>query len=296
MKNIDTGIYQPNPPRKCGRKLPDATYGEGGDFSLDGALSPWTWMLGDGLEKYISLSDGDVPPRLPVSINPIMSIMTLGFVPGYGPDIEMPQDAQQEYERLSYALKTPGIADQVGDNHYSAFEFFEETVLYGPSRRIPKRLAKTLSRTIADHGPIPMIFVHRKIPVFQNEKQRDIATIERGMGLYDWTRQADDMIPTWEKEGWGMYARRNQDAGHAHYMARILWVIDEIKNNWESHKDEENWRHAKDFFGKLRYVKQTFGASWLCKISYTLPLDGDPDEEMLELPGINLIDLNEEEE
>lgn len=288
------GIYHSNPPRGCGSKAPDACYAEGGDFTPLGGLYNWVWLLGDGLERYISFTDREVPPRQVVGIDPVLSIMTLSYIPAGGPDIRLTDDALDEYRRLSSATKSPGIADHVGDQFYSAMSFYDETNLYGPSRRITKQVAKTLSELISRVGPIPMVFTHSKVPVFRNEVEKNFAkqfVYLFGNLTLDWPDRWDD--PTWERDSWGQYVRRGQTAGRDHYLLPILDMIDELKYKWQDRKDSKDWQDARKFFKGLRYVKQTFGMSWLCKVSYTLPESGSPDDEVLELPGINIINLKD---
>jgi hypothetical protein len=137
-----------------------------------------------------------------------------------------------------------------------------------------------------------MIFIHGKMPVFRNEEEMYQAlSITEDLFGADWDTKW--MSPTWENDDWGMYARRAHWTGYSHYMIPILRVIDELKSNWQNRKDDEDWKSARKFFKHLRYVKQTFGASWLCKVSYTLPVKGELDEDVMGLPGINIIDLEE---
>ena len=48
----------------------------------------------------------------------------------------------------------------------------------------------------------------------------------------------------------------------------------------------------RDFFDSLTYTEQPFGLSWLTKISYTMPQEGEPEEDIYEIPGLNIIDLD----
>jgi len=287
------GMYHPNPPRRCGgSKQEDAYYLEGGDFIEDGALHAWTWLLGDGLNRYIGLSKQEVPPRQVVGVNPIMTILFENYIPADGPPLPVPEDKKALYEQLVLATKTPGVADHVGDQFYSAWNFYLETAQFGPSRRVPKQVAVTLGDLINRFGPLPMMFAHSKIPLFRNEKEmaRAMSHVDK---LHDIDFGLRYMFPTWTHDNWGQYARRDHWIGSTHFMIPILGVIDDLKENWQQYKDIKEWQVARDFFANLRYVKQTFGMGWLCKISYTLPSDGEPDGDAYDIPGINIIDLEQ---
>jgi hypothetical protein len=288
------GGYHPNPPRKCGgSKQPDSFYLEGGDFDPNGSLHNWAWLLGDGVGRHISFTKEELPPRQVVGVNPLMTILFESYVPADGPAIPVPDDKRLLYERLAGATKQRGIADHVGDSHYSAWDFYLETAEYGPSRRVSKDVAKSLGDLIHEFGPLPMMFAHSQIPVFRNDFEFGVAMgqVNAVQDPVEWSDRY--RRPTWDHESWGTYARYDQWIGSSHVLIPMLAVIDDLKNHWQEHKEEKVWQDARAFFKTLRYAKQTFGMSWLCRVSYTLPKDGAPDQDAYEIPGINVIDLEE---
>ena len=277
-----TFMNDPNPSRKCGSKKHDAFYAEGGDFSEDGALNTWTWLLGDGLENSIFLK---VPARQVVAIDPVLTVFFKSFMYPTNADVVIPGELEERYERLNLAMKSPGVADHVGANNYTAHNFYVETSLYGPSRRIPQKTAKYLAEIISLMGPIPMLFTHSKIPVFR-DKIEMISALQVIQDDFMEISQSAYWLPSWEYEQWGMYARRGQWPGHDHVLIPILAFIDKLEDGLI--EDDK----AKDFFKSLTYTEQTLGLSWLTKITYTLPEAGELGEDILGIPGLNIIDLD----
>lgn len=294
-------MYNQNPPRKCGTKKEDSYYLESGEISIDGALHAWSWLLGDGLTRNITFSKQEVPPRQVVGVNPIMTILFESYIPADGPPIPVPETKKALYEQLIMATKTPGLADHVGDQYYSAWEFYLETAELGLSRRIPKTVAATLAELISIHGPLPVMLSHSQVPVFRSEEEMAKAMDHVNATQTTFYRTVDEavswegrwMSPTWTHDNWGQYHRRDHWIGSSHYMIPILAVVDDLKNKWQTYKEIEEWQAARKFFNGLRYVKQTFGMSWMCQVSYTLPFKGEADEEVYNIPGINIIDLKE---
>lgn len=284
----------PNPKRGCGTKDNDACYAEGSEFSADGMLQPWVWLLGDGINENLYL---EVPPRQVIMINPVATI-TLQSLIGLEWPYEIPEELQPLYERLNQATKSLGIADHVGATAYSAFSFAAEVLDYGPSRRISKDMARELAEIVFNSGPIPMLFTHNRMPVFRHAEDRLNARmlIEDCMDKLDWNRH-DYLKPTWLHDNWGMY--RNNWVGNEHYMLPILTGLSIIDHGWKEVKNSKPWQRLKDFLGNadhVRFMEQPFGMSWLCKITYTLDENGQADPEMLDVPGINILDLDAIEE
>ncbi len=284
------GMYHPDPPRGCGGKEEDACYLETGEFDPNGGLNSWTWLLGDGFERTIAFSKEQVPPRQVVGIDPVMTILFETYIAADGPSIPIPKAKLARYEHLRVATKSPGVADHVGDQFYSAWGFYRECMQFGPSRRVTKQVAKVMSEIINTVGPIPMVFSHPKIPIFRDNIEW-VKAAEHVTNVLGTDFEFNYLFPTWTHDNWGMYARRDQWIGKSHFMLPFLQVIHKLKDDWQELKDIEEWKEARKFFNGLRYAKQTFGCAWLCKVSYTLPGSAEPDEEMMELPGINVIDL-----
>lgn len=280
-------MNNPNPPRKCGTKKHDSFYAEGGELEIGGALRIWTWLLGNGMEDNVFL---EVPARQVVAIDPVLTVFFKSFMYPTDAKIVIPEELEELYDRLNLAMKSPGVADHVGANYYTAHNFASEVRTLGPSRRIPKKTARYLAEIISIMGPIPMLFTHSKIPVF-----KDIHQLNEAINifhevtnhyLYDTTLFWE---PTWMADDWGMYARRDQMPGDDHFMLPILSMIDDIDSGII--EDER----IEDFFKSLDYVEQTLGLSWLTKVTYTLPKDDNPlayDDDIYEIPGLNILDLD----
>jgi len=289
-------MFEQNPKRGCGTKKYDACYAEADIFSEDGMLQPWTWLLGDGIKDNMYIQ---VPPRQVILINPVATI-TLKSLIGKDWPFEIPEESEPLYKRLSYVTKATGIADHVGDKFYSAFSFMAETLEYGPSRRISKDMAKELATIIWNEGPIPMLFTHNRIPVLRHEEDRvrlmSLVSDCFEEGKIDWEK-SNWLIPTWWHKDWGMY--RDNWVGNSHYLIPVLGCVDIIEKSWKTVRNEEPWQRLKDFMRDTEHIaftEQPFGLSWLCKVTYTLDVDGLADATMLDVPGLNIINLDELEE
>jgi hypothetical protein len=288
--------YHPNPKRGCGKKTNDACYAEGGEFSLDGMLLPWVWLLGDGVRDNIYMK---IPPRQVVLVNPIATL-TLRDLIGDGWPFEIPQEQESLFENLTKGIKkSRGLADHVGTRYYTPYSFARECEEHGPSRRVSKDMAKELAEIIFQEGPIPMLFTHGLMPVFRHEEDRVHAlTLVEECYQADLNWKAFDyVLPTWMDERWGMYG--GCWGGGAHYLVPVLTTLSLMQSKWSEIKDVEAWQRFRKFFENskhVRFVEQPFGMSWLCQISYTLDEDGKADPEMLDVPGLNIIDLDAVEE
>lgn len=281
-------MYEPNPKRGCGFKQEDAFYAEGGDHGPGGQLWSWTWCVGDGIDD---ISPVTVPPRTLVACNPAASIVEGSLTRN---PYDVPDWNEAIYEKLLEAMAGQGVADHVGDNHYSAYSFAQETISRGPSRRIPPNQAKAIGLYIYRHGPIPALYTHNRVPVFRSGVQRETAR-QFVEDLYNVKRnEFPNMVASWALDNWGMYARQNQNRCLEHYMIPVLRVINTLEHRWVSVQEHEVWKEARDFFGDLTYVEQTIGLSWICRVSYTLPKDREKISEVAqEIPGLFRIDLRE---
>lgn len=281
--------YDPNPPRGCGTKKENSFYLEGGEMRPGGTLHAFTWCLGDGLDDVAPIA---VPPRVVSVCNPAASIVEGTLVKNpYEPAVW----SSDLYEQLQTAVPTHGVGDHVGSNNYSAYTFARETQWHGPSRRVPEAVAAAQALYIYEHGPIPVLFTHSRIPVFRSE-----AEMEEAMGwacdLYN-TDFAQYRVgeASWRRDNWGLWARKGQNTGDDHYLIPILQVISTMDITWRSRSDMKIWQEARDFFETLRYVEQAFGLSWITRVTYTLPQDEAQRSEIVkEMPELfNVIDLKE---
>ncbi len=290
----------PNPKRGCGTKATDACYAEGGEMSPDGLLQRWSWVLGDGVNENLYL---EIPPRQVIMINPVATL-TLGALIGNDWPYEIPEHLQEVFNHLALSTRDSGIADHVGAKFYTPLSFAKEILDYGPSRRISKDMAKELATIIFTEGPIPMLFTHNRVPTFRHEEDRVRALMlvrECYEQQFDTTGlnwdDFDYTGATWLNPKWGMY--RGQWTGQNHYMLPIFTTLHIMDTMWNQVMKYEEWRRFKDFFSDTNHVaflEQPFGMSWLVKVTYTLDGEGLADPDMVDVPGINIINLDEIEE
>lgn len=150
-------------------------------------------------------------------------------------------------------------------------------------------MAKVLSKLISIHGPVPMMFTHSQMPMFRHKAELGLA-LDHVSDMYQIDCNSLYSGPTWTHDNWGLYAREGQWTGHNHFMPPVLAAIDHVEK-LSPLEDREAFLRARSFFRSLYYEEQPFGLSWLTRVSYTLPLEGTPDEDVLDLPGVNVIDL-----
>jgi hypothetical protein len=296
-----------NPSRGCGSKVPDSYYLEGDDIALDGSgmFWAWTWFLGDGIEDFILVSKSQLPPRSTMVANPAATIIEKTLVRGdypYEPDIKN----RWKYTEITTATMRIGSADHVGTNNYTPWSFAKETNKLGASRKITKEMAKVFAEIFQEHGPYPMLFSHSHIPVFESIEQRDemISLSSESLAYsLDMQALADEfpieerwLGPTWERPSWGQYSFKNQEPGFQHFMVPILIAMHDMKRN---HTDEKHWSKVRKAYSKLRFTEQIYGASFMTKVTYTLPEEGKTiaaQEAEHEVPGVELLDLDAYEE
>jgi hypothetical protein len=275
------GKYFGNPKRGCGTKKKDAFYLEGGELSRQGELWAGTWFLGSGLFDDLDTARGcniTIPPRqmgvynLPATIaNGQLEIATGKFVP-------VDQENVNVYNRLrgQKRLKRIGIFDHVGTSHYSPWSFADEIMQLGPSRRVTPEFALFVAALIRRIGPVPVLFTHSKMPVFEASEDRDAAI--RSLGIDTEILHLD---PTWMRVKFGMYS--DMYNGHRSYLIPVL---------------KELALGTSVPMG-IQFCEQPFVASWYTRVTYTLPDDGmidDKIQEMYEQGLINVLNLDELEE
>jgi hypothetical protein len=282
-----------NPSRGCGKKKEDSFYLEGSPPSGSGNVWAWTWCLGDGIENIAPLI---FPPRQVTFVNPAACITT-GDIVLADDDFKAAEWQYDLYARMCLAMKTIGIGDHVGKNHYSCTSFAKETNEYGISRRINKDTALVYAALIAKVGALPMLFTHSRVPVFTDINQRQQAI---DIALNMWPGFKSDqmhMEATWQMTDWGMYnsPRRKQYNGNHSFMVPILNIVSALDNDWSLHKQDPVWQEAKEFYETLIYQEQPFGLSWVLQVTHTLPKDGQVDKSLLDVPGLRFLDLGQEE-
>lgn len=293
--------------RGCGEKTYDSAYVEGPDEGAGGMLRRWAWVLGNGYRDIITLK---IPARIVVICNPAATIAAREFINTLDPVfhkipfLEPSYDVRAAYRRIAQKTKTVGVADHVGKDNYSAYSFASEVVRMGPSRKVPPQLASELAQIIWDSGPIPMLFTHDRMPVFNNPAQLEEAVDLAANCLEDLIPidpDAMEWVPTWEMEGWSQYATTPDD-GYDHVLVPILRVLGTIEKDWSDVKDDKRYQLARSFFSNIRMVEQPFGLSWMGKVTYTADQEGnysDQAKRSMHIYGgsiINWLDLDEEQE
>lgn len=287
-----------NPPRGCGRKKAGGFY-LGAGFSMRGKLLPVAHLFGEakrGGENPTFL----VPPRQVVFGNLAASLVLGEFV-----SVDTPISAEafeqdglpamgKLYESLAMRADTEVAFDHVGSRHYTAWQFAEELRQYGPSRRVPERLAQL----IAPRLPIAIVFTHSQIPVFDSYEDRDIL-IELLREVRGDIHELEHADAVWLRPHWGLYA--SNDNGEVHAMRPILWAIDRLKNDPGLPGREPIWADISAELGAVTMIEQAFACSWITKVDYVLK-PGESAAEVatpLASKGIGVIDLSlstEEEE
>ena len=292
----------PNPERGCGTKSTDACYGESPVAGPVGILDPWTWLLGDGFQDFLALS---LPPRKMIVINPAATLVTRSLERVLEPAFD--HMTQELYERMLTKTRHIGVGDHVGSDNYSCHSFAVETKDFGSSRRMTRQTAKELARIIWNHGPIPLLYSHNRVPVFDDRQHRDKAyrLVNACYETVDLDAMELSWVPTWEEEGWSQYTsgknKTEKMLPARNLMEHILYVVSNLDMRWRHHSKIEAYQNARDFFADVRFVEQAFGMSWLGRITLTASEYGEWDEEAMEMEHdfgggiINRIDLNEVE-
>ena len=292
-----------NPSRACGTKKEDGCYGEGPEAMDGGVLRIWTWVLGDGINNVIPLN---IPPLIMVVCNPAATLAARELVKTRTPVFvkikahgRLPFDPDVVYGKLLAKTKNMGVVDHVGKDNYSAYSFAKETIWHGPSRKIPPQLGRELADIIWRYGPIPMLFTHDRMPVFDSHDHLE-RCVDIVADCYENTSPIDPdnmaWIPTWEEDDWSQYVTTSND-GSTHILVPILAALHEIERNWPAHQEDEKYIVAREFFKTVRMMEQPFGLSWLAKVTYTADEEGQYNEsarQQMDVYGdrvINFLDL-----
>lgn len=281
--------YVTNPQRGCGTKKDNSCYAEGLGFSSDGALWNFVWALGDGLKINLPIK---AAAKGMTFFNPAATLAAEELV--YADHEFKPQTdiIAERYERLKRATPTIGLLDHVGKSYYSVDSFVSEVREYGPSRKIPKRLARTIAKVQMKIGPIPIFFTHSEIPIFRSvsEQGKIIDITDRCIDSVNW--DSKNYEPTWYHERWGQYARSDNYTGSDSYLCTILSALGGIRDLGET--SPQPYRELKAAMKETRIVEQIFGASWIGRITYTSNADGTIDPDVEDIPGLNIVNLHKE--
>lgn len=241
-----------NPMRGCGGK--SSGFYLIGEMSEIGNLSPAVITAGTHLNGDNNNVRFDLAPILTHWIDPSRTIDTgqLFFMESSLADRQegiYTGAARSQVNKLGmYA-----VAHHVGSQFYTPLHHLMETIQYGPSLRVDKRVAMQL----APYLPVPMFFHFSELPYFENENIRtrferrlrdelgneEYASYARKLGLellvnrdrhggsgvysYDWDTRG--WMPTWDDPSWG--GTINDDNGMWHPIIKGLSYI-ERNSDW----------------------------------------------------------------
>jgi hypothetical protein len=289
-----------DPERGCGTKAPSACYGESPPAGTGGILDPWTWLLSDGYSDFIPIS---LPPRKMITLNPAATIVTRGLERVPEPVFDIV--TQERYMRMLAKTRNIGVGDHVGSDNYSCHSFAVETRGFGSSRRMTRQTAKELAALIWNHGAIPFLYSHNRVPVFDDKQHTKEAfrIVNACSPTVDLDTLSMGWIPTWEEEDWTQYTsgktKEQKQMGTRHFMKHVLYVVSNLDMHWRENSKSDFYKDARSFFADVRFVEQAFGMSWLGHITLTASEAGQWDEEAMEMEFefgdgiINRIDLNQ---
>lgn len=296
----------PNPERGCGTKSTNACYGESPVSSPAGTLGSWTWLLGDGYKIFITV---DIPPRKMIVCNPAATIVIQGLERDINPYFTV--STGEIYDDMLTRTRNIGIGDHVGSD-YSAHSFAVETRDFGASRRMTRQTAAEIGRIIWNYGPIPILFSHNRVPVFENYKH-----VAEAFRIADACYENVDLAkyrahpywnqkPSWMDPSWTQYIDRKSEneklLGTRHIMKYILFVVGCLDMHWRQYSKIEAYQNARDFFKDVRFVEQAIGLGWIGRVTMTADVTGEWDDDVLDMQQefgkdiINTIDLSEVEE
>ena len=283
------GEYHANPVRGCGTKKKGGYYLES-ETSREGELRLWTWILGSGT------ADGEncflsIPPRqmtvgnLPASlllgeyISPEASIWDGVHLAG-----ELTAN-MKVYNDLKGRCGELSLMDHVGSSFYSPWSFAFEVMKYGPSRRVPPAIAKIVACKL----PVPIVFAHSDMPLFEHLESRDNALTAAKATASSFNWGDVQFKPTWMDDGWGLFVK-HKNYGNLHYMSLLLEAMSlsgEVEN-------EAGMVQLQEIVAEQNCYEQPFGASWVTKVTYCLQDDDDLAVVGLEMGsrGIDVLDLD----
>lgn len=268
-----------NPQRGCGHLKAGGFYARG-SFGMGGTLNAWTWALGSHIIGSLNLLI-EVAPRL-------MQVIKLPETLQAGRFISATSDEQIEITHPALKrLPKLAILDHVGSRYYTPSEFAHEVDQYCASRRIPEQIAGQL----AGHTPIPVFFVHSKMPHIEREHADEF---RQWVQTTAWERQKAHALAVWESAeapivpslleeqlqpsfinpNWGL--RSADDNGSAHWIIQALRVT----SAEAGHKSKDLYKTVPPTLRKaLMPLPAIFGASWFTDLVYVV--DGTESKERL---------------
>lgn len=251
--------------RGCGSLVDEGYYLTASGVGMIGAGGPlWvqTPTFGSGLDD---LNGGNlfacqlVPNLGMVEIDPAASMLD-GNATAAGDSIFEGYDV---YEDLQARVGRVALADHVGKKHYTPTAFIKELERIGPNRKVSPDFA----RYLAESGllPIPIIFFHDDIPIFDTVDQRDDVYVWASILINHRVDDNDGYLSSWSHKDWGYYS--TYFGGRSHYMRVVLEGLDKFNSSDESHirhiYGDQQFEDMKETFGNLEFERQAFAASWL---------------------------------
>jgi hypothetical protein len=238
----------PNPERGCGQ-LKDKGFYARGDIGVNGLLKTWAWALGEMLIGGRNLTVS-APARG-------MQIINLPMTLAEGRIYQEKTDYKARFSG-DPLVRVPAMAilDHVGSNHYTPSAFAAETAAFGPSRRIPRDIAKI----IASHTPIPIVFTHSWMPVVDGNY---LTPLMVWAGADEATREWYTYAPTFEGKSWGLYS--GDQNGGTHWGRGVLQKLHEAGKG----KEEFLFKlMPQELAENVLTVEQIFGISWITRCVY----------------------------
>lgn len=251
---------------------------EPGKFYLEADLTgpTWVWALGDGLPEGVNCL-APIPPKQSFWGDPAASLTMGEMLPtGLIKVEQFRRDARQAmYLNLIKVVGQRGVFNRVPAKSSSAVRFAEEFV----RGRVMREVAPSVAEELIGKLPLPIFFIHKRIPLFRDEEQR-IDALQLAEEL---TAITGSLEAAWTRRGWGLGPE--DDHGEDHYMRAVLRVIERLDWDWADVADCEPWQRARRFFKGVKFVEQVFGASWITRIVYV--------KDEVEGLGIEVIALSE---
>ena len=276
-----------NPARGCGQKKEDAFYAEC-ESAPGGNLQRWIHILDDGGTEH-ELPLWYAPPRKSIMFNPQASLVANEIVRD-GDEFSFLDEDVDLFVSLKGRIPSRGLVDHVGGKFYSAYSFYQETMAHGPSRRMSRDSAVTLARYIHKYGPCPIFFTHSRIPVIGPEQRGEVERVCVAC-LDSLEIKEDRWQRTWENQDLSLFRGGSGYNGNRSIMLAVLSIVSQLEKNWKNRRNNPAYQAAKELFDSVQFAERPFGATWITRISYTVPSDDVIDTAALSVPNIALIDL-----
>ena len=226
---------------------------KGSDFGGVGGFGAVSCRAGGRGEEGGVIDCGGVPARGMLEIDPA-GTLTMGEIVPYNVPNLYSGEYQETYERMVRMVKDRGLVDHVGSNNYTVWEFLEELRLQGVNRRVPPAFI----RSVAMHLPLPIMFTHSKVPVFNDAKHLE--------SVFSYIRQVKELSHSephfganWLRGDWGMYS--DQGNGGDNAMIDVYQVMHRLER--KEYQRVGAWVDLETIFREIRYEEQPIAMSWV---------------------------------